>query len=61
MHEHRIPISRVVPHSHWRMIRYSDGLDLGHKDCPNFLLDNGVPGSRWRAFLAKVNAYYKQS
>lgn len=58
MHAHNIPLSRVVPHQHWRRIRYSDGRDLGHKNCPHFLLDNGRPGSKWRAFLAKVKSYY---
>ena len=54
MDKHDIPLSRVVPHQHWRMIRYSDGRDLGQKNCPHFLLDNGKPGSRWRSFLKKV-------
>lgn len=61
MHEHNIPLSKVVPHYHWRMIRYSDGLDLGHKNCPHFLLDGGRPGSKWRSFLKKVKYYYNRS
>ncbi len=57
MKEHGIPPSRVVPHMHWRMIRHDDGRDLGHKKCPHFLLDKGRLGARWRAFMARVEAY----
>ncbi|NIP92878.1 MAG: N-acetylmuramoyl-L-alanine amidase, partial [Akkermansiaceae bacterium] len=60
MHRHGIPLGRVVPHFHWRMIRYSDGRDLGHKNCPHFLLTNGRPGARWRGFLRSVNSYYRR-
>lgn len=59
MKEHGIPLSHVVPHQHWRMIRHDDHRDLGHKNCPHFLLDRGRPGAKWQAFLAKVNAYYQ--
>lgn len=58
MHEHNIPLRRVVPHYHWRMIRYSDGRDLGHKNCPHFLLDRGKPGAKWQAFLRQVKDHY---
>lgn len=61
MHEHQIPLRRVVPHQYWRMIRYSDGRDLGHKNCPHFLLDHGRPGREWRSFLARVKLYYDRS
>jgi len=54
---YHIPLSRVVPHQHWRRIRYADGRDLGHKNCPHFLLENGKPGPKWRAFLRKVESY----
>jgi N-acetylmuramoyl-L-alanine amidase len=57
MKEHDIPISRVVPHMHWRMIRHSDGRDLGHKLCPHFLLDRGRLGPKWNAFIAQVESY----
>lgn len=60
MREHGIPLSRVVPHQHWRMIRYADGRDLGHKNCPHFLMDNGKPGRKWRAFLRKVKSHYNR-
>lgn len=59
MKEHGIPLSHIVPHQHWRMIRHDDHRDLGHKNCPHFLLDRGRPGAKWQAFLAKVNAYYR--
>lgn len=57
MRQHNIPLKNVVPHQHWRMIRYADGRDLGHKNCPHFLLDNGRPGAKWNAFLKKVESY----
>ena len=59
MHRHKIPLNRVVPHQHWRMIRYADGRDLGHKNCPHFLMDGGRPGRKWQGFLAKVNRHYR--
>lgn len=60
MREHGIPLSHVVPHMHWRMIRHDDHRDLGHKKCPHFLLDGGRLGPKWRAFLARVEGYRKQ-
>lgn len=55
MHKEGIPLSRVVPHYHWPR----RGVSKPHKNCPHFLLDNGRPGRKWRAFQAKVNGYYK--
>ena len=60
MKEYHIPLSQVVPHQHWRMIRYSDGRDLGHKDCPHLLMDGGKPGPKWAAFKAKIDRYRRQ-
>ena len=57
MKEYNIPLQKVVPHQHWRMIRYSDKKNLGHKNCPHFLLDHGKPGPKWQAFLQKVKSY----
>ena len=57
MKEHGIPPSNVVPHQHWRMIRHDDHRDLGHKNCPHFLMSHGRPGPAWNAFIAKVAAY----
>jgi len=59
MRQYHIPLNHVVPHMHWRMIRYSDGRDLGYKQCPAILLDHGKLGTKWNAFLAKVTAYSK--
>ncbi|MCB1276017.1 N-acetylmuramoyl-L-alanine amidase [Prosthecobacter sp.] len=59
MKEHGIPLSHVVPHQHWRMIRHDDHRDLGHKNCPHFLMDHGRPGAKWQAFLAKIAAYHR--
>ena len=58
--EYGIPVRNVVPHGHWRMIRYADGRDLGHKDCPHFLLDNSRPGPKWHAFIATIERYHRQ-
>ncbi len=66
MKQYGIPLANVVPHQHWRMVRYSDHRDLGHKDCPWFLLEHSkgnrtaVPGAKWQAFLAKIDGYRKQ-
>ncbi len=57
MKEHGIPVSHIVPHMHWRMIRHDDQRDLGHKLCPHFLLDNGRLGTKWNAFIARVESY----
>lgn len=55
MHRHNIPLNRVVPHYHWPR----RGVSQPHKNCPHFLLDNGRPGRKWRAFQARVNRYYE--
>jgi N-acetylmuramoyl-L-alanine amidase len=54
MHQHKIPLSRVVPHYHWPR----HGMSPAHKNCPHFLLDNGRPGRKWRGFQAKVKKYH---
>ncbi|HRH94467.1 MAG TPA: N-acetylmuramoyl-L-alanine amidase [Prosthecobacter sp.] len=59
MKEHGIPLSHVVPHQHWRMIRHDDHRDLGHKNCPHFLLDRGRLGPKWQAFTARIAAYHR--
>jgi N-acetylmuramoyl-L-alanine amidase len=57
MRQYNIPLDHVVPHMHWRMIRYSDHRDLGFKKCPRLLLDGGSLGPKWSAFIAKVSFY----
>lgn len=57
MRQHNIPLSHVVPHQHWERIRYSDGKNLGHKNCPNFLMTNGRPGAKWQAFLNQIKSH----
>jgi N-acetylmuramoyl-L-alanine amidase len=59
MRQYDIPLNHVVPHMHWRMIRYSDGRDLGFKKCPRILLDGGRLGPKWSAFMAKVSFYVR--
>ncbi len=56
MKQNGIPLSNVVPHYHWPR----HGCHPENKNCPWFLLDNGRPGSKWRAFQNKINYYYKQ-
>ncbi len=51
-----IPLRNVVPHYHWPR----KGVSTPHKNCPHFLLDNGRPGAKWRAFQARVNYHYKR-
>jgi N-acetylmuramoyl-L-alanine amidase len=57
MRQYDIPLDHVVPHMHWRMIRYSDNRDLGFKKCPRILLDGGRLGPKWSAFMAEVSFY----
>ena len=57
MKQHGISISNVVPHQHWERIRFKDGRNLGHKNCPNFLMTNGKPGAKWQAFLNQIKRY----
>ena len=51
MRKHNIPLRNVVPHYHWPR----KGQSPPNKNCPHFLMDNGRPGPKWRAFLARVN------
>lgn len=60
MKQYDIPLSNVVPHQHWRMIRFDDKRDLGHKTCPHFLVKGGQADPAWRAFLARVAHYRNQ-
>jgi len=57
MKEFNIPLRNVVPHQHWERIRYSDKRNLGHKNCPHFLMDSGKPGAKWEGFLRKVKSH----
>ena len=59
MAEYRIPLQHIVPHYHWRRIRYDDKKDIGHKNCPHYLLENGKPGKKWQEFLGLVHKHYK--
>ncbi|MGE9267353.1 MAG: peptidoglycan recognition protein family protein [Verrucomicrobiales bacterium] len=56
MHEHGIPLSRVVPHYRWP--RW--GKNPPNKNCPHFLMENGRPGRKWQGFLAQVEKYHRQ-
>ena len=60
MKRHRIPLERVVPHQHWRRIRYDDGKDIGFKDCPGLLLERGKRAAKWKAFIEAVQGYRRQ-
>ena len=56
MKRHGIPLKNVVPHYHWPR----RGKSPTHKNCPHFLLENGRPGSKWRAFQGRVNYHYRR-
>ena len=60
MKHYGIPISNVVPHGHWHMIRYDDHKDLGYKNCPHFLLSNSQPTAAWYEFLKRIERYRAQ-
>lgn len=55
MYRYNLPVSRVVPHYKWPR----KGKSPKNKNCPHFLLDNGRPGAKWRAFQAKVEGYHR--
>ncbi|MBK1832923.1 N-acetylmuramoyl-L-alanine amidase family protein [Roseibacillus ishigakijimensis] len=57
MKQHDIPLSRVVGHCEWERVRYSDGKNLGYKNCPKPLLDNGKYGPKWQAFKRQIQSY----
>ena len=57
MRQYRIPIENIVPHQHWRRIRFSDQRDLGFKNCPHFLMTNGQPGEKWDTFKKRIEKY----
>lgn len=56
MVRHNIPLRNVVPHYHWPR----RGTSQPHKNCPHFLMDNGRPGKKWRAYLGRVNHHYQR-
>ena len=56
MKKHGIPLKNVVPHYHWPR----RGASPPNKNCPHFLLDNGRPGAKWRAFQGRVNYHYRR-
>ncbi|MFT4639474.1 MAG: N-acetylmuramoyl-L-alanine amidase [Verrucomicrobiales bacterium] len=60
MKRHQIPLERVVPHQHWRRIRFDDRKDIGFKNCPGLLLENGKLAAKWKAFIAAIQRYHQQ-
>ncbi|MDB9741620.1 N-acetylmuramoyl-L-alanine amidase [Akkermansiaceae bacterium] len=54
MYKHKIPIENVVAHYHWAR----KGLEVEHKNCPHFLMENGVPGRKWYAYKDTIQDYY---
>lgn len=56
MKRHNIPLKNVVPHYHWPR----KGRNPQNKNCPHFLMDNGRPGAKWRAFQRRVNYHYQR-
>lgn len=57
MKQHNIPLTRVVGHCQWERIRYDDKKNLGFKNCPKPLLDNGKYGAKWQAFQRQIQSY----
>jgi len=55
MKKNGIPLQNVVPHYHWPR----RGKNPPNKNCPHFLMDNGRPGKKWKAFLGRINYYYQ--
>jgi len=55
MKRHNIPLKNVVPHYHWPR----KGRNPANKNCPHFLMENGKPGRKWRAFQGRVNYHYR--
>jgi len=60
MKKHGIGIEGVMGHYHWERIRYSDGKNLGHKNCPKPLMTNGKPGAKWEAFKMQILGHYRK-
>lgn len=56
MKKNNIPLRNVVPHYHWPR----RGRNPANKNCPHFLLENGRPGAKWRAFLGRINYHYQR-
>jgi N-acetylmuramoyl-L-alanine amidase len=56
MKRNQIPLENVVPHYHWPR----RGKNPPNKNCPHFLMDNGRPGAKWRAFLGRINYYSRR-
>lgn len=56
MKRHNIPLRHVVPHYHWPR----KGRNPANKNCPHFLMDNGRPGAKWRAFQGRMNYHYQR-
>jgi len=54
MYYHKIPIENIRAHYHWPRAGYNPP----NKDCPHFLLENGLPGETWRWFVGRVNRHY---
>lgn len=56
MRRNRIPLCNIEPHYHWPRA----GKNPPNKNCPHFLMEHGRPGNKWRAFLGRVNYYYRR-
>ena len=60
MKRYGIPLKNVVPHQHWRRIRFDDGKDLGYKSCPGLLLENSKLQRKWANFKTAIQTYERQ-
>jgi len=56
MYHHRIPIENIRAHYHWPRKGYS----TPNKNCPHFLMENGMPGDTWRWFVGRINRHHQR-
>lgn len=56
MYYHNIPIDNIRAHYHWPRQGYS----TPNKNCPHFLMENGMPGDTWRWFVGRVNRHHQR-
>lgn len=48
-----IALDHIVPHQHWPQWHFHGN----QKNCPRILLEHGVPGPRWAAFIRRIGSY----
>jgi hypothetical protein len=56
MYHHKIPIENIRAHYHWPR----EGYSTPNKNCPHFLMENGMPGDTWRWFVGRINRHHQR-